>query len=328
MIITKTPLRIPLGGGGTDLPEFYSRFGGRLLTAAINRHIFIFVQRWFEEGIKVGYSKTEIVQSVDDIQHPAVREALRHSGISNHIEVLSMAELPSQTGLGSSSTYTVGLLKALGLYTGMELGTKELAELACHLQMDILREPGGKQDQYAAAFGGLLSLEIDRDGAVEVTRLPIEADILEELQHNLIYFYTGISRKAVDVQSTYAAAVGRNEKTPVEALLKIKEIGLLSEKALLAGRLDEFGYLLDEHWMTKQKISNHISNDRVNELYCIARKAGAYGGKLMGAGGGGFLMIYCPTHKKQDVRQALANQGLQEVKFQFEFEGSRVLLNV
>ena len=327
MIITKTPLRIPLGGGGTDLPEFYSRFGGRLLTAAINRHIFVFVQPWFEEGIKVGYSKTEIVHSVDDIQHPVVREALRLSGITNHIEVLSMAELPSQTGLGSSSTYTVGLLKALGLYTGMELGTKELAELACHLQMDILHEPGGKQDQYAAAFGGLISLDIDRDGAVEVTRLPIEADVLEELQHNLIYFYTGICRKAADIQSTYSAAVGRNEKTPVEALHKIKEIGLQSEKALLAGRLDDFGYLLDEHWTTKQKISNHISNGRVNELYCIAREAGAYGGKLMGAGGGGFLMIYCPTAKKPVVRQALTTQGLREVKFQFEFEGSRILLN-
>lgn len=328
MIITKTPLRIPLGGGGTDLPEFYSRFGGHLLTAAVNRHIFVFVQRWFEDGIKVSYSKTEIVHSVQEIQHPVVREALRLSGISNHIEVLSMAELPSQTGLGSSATYTVGLLKALGLYTGTELGTKELAELACHLQMDILREPGGKQDQYAAAFGGLLSLDIDRDGTVEVKRLPIGADLLEELQHNLIYFYTGICRKAVDVQSKYSAAVERNEKTPVEALQKIKEIGQLSEKALLAGRLDDFGYLLDEHWTTKQRISNHISNDRVNELYCIAREAGAYGGKLMGAGGGGFLMIYCPVDKKQAVRQALTNQDLREVKFQFEFEGSRVLLNV
>lgn len=328
MIITKTPLRIPLGGGGTDLPEFYSRFGGRLLTAAIDRHIFVFVQRWFEEGIKVGYSKTEIVQSVDDIQHPVVREALRLNRISSHIEVHSMAELPSQTGLGSSSTHTVGLLKALGLYSGTELGTKELAELACHLQMDILREPGGKQDQYAAAFGGLLSLEIDHDGSVEVRRLPIEADVLEELQYNLIYFYTGICRKAADLQSVYSAAVGRNEKAPVEALLKIKEIGLHSEKALLAGRLDEFGYLLDEHWMTKQKISDHISNGRVNELYCVAKEAGAYGGKLMGAGGGGFLMIYCPAAKKQSVRQALMNQGLREVKFQFEFEGSRVLLNV
>ena len=327
MIITKTPLRIPLGGGGTDLPEFYSRFGGRLLTAAVNRHIFIFVQRWFEDGIKVGYSKTEIVQSVDEIQHPVVREALRLSGISRHIEVHSMAELPSQTGLGSSSTHTVGLLKALGLYTGTELGTKELAELACHLQMDILREPGGKQDQYAAAFGGLLSLEIDRDGTVEVRRLPIEADVLEELQHNLIYFYTGICRKAADIQSTYSAAVARDERAPIEALLKIKEIGLLSEKALLAGRLDDFGFLLDEHWTTKQKISNHISNGRVNELYCVAREAGACGGKLMGAGGGGFLMIYCPNGKKRAVRLALTKQGLMEVKFQFEFEGSRVLLN-
>lgn len=328
MIITKTPLRIPLGGGGTDLPEFYSRFGGHLVTATINRHIFVMVQRWFEEGIKVSYSKTEIVHSVDDIQHPVVREGLRLSGISSHLEVLSMAELPSQTGLGSSASYTVGLLKALGLYTGTEPGTKELAELACHLQMDILREPGGKQDQYAAAFGGLLSLDIDRDGTVEVTRLPLPAEVLDELEYNLLYFYTGISRKAVDVQSQYAAAVGRNDTTPVEALLKIKEIGLLSEKALLAGRLDEFGYLLDEHWTTKQRISNNISNGRVNELYCIAKEAGAYGGKLMGAGGGGFLMIYCPVDKKQAVREALTNQGVREVKFQFESEGSRVLLNV
>jgi D-glycero-alpha-D-manno-heptose-7-phosphate kinase len=170
-------------------------------------------------------------------------------------------------------------------------------------------------------------LEIDRDGTVEVRRLPIEADVLEELQHNLIYFYTGIRRKATDIQSTYSAAVARDEKAPVEALLKIKEIGLLSEKALLSGTLDEFGYLLHEHWTTKQTISNSISNDRVTELYCVAREAGAYGGKLMGAGGGGFLMIYCPAAKKHGVRQALVSRGAREVKFQFEFEGSRVMLN-
>lgn len=328
MIITKTPLRIPLGGGGTDLPEFYSRFGGHLVTAAINRHVFVFVQPWFEEGIKVGYTKTEIVQSVDAIQHPVVREALRLSGISNHVEVLSMAELPSQTGLGSSSTYTVGLLKALGLFTGTEVGTKELAELACHLQIDVLREPGGKQDQYAAAFGGIISLDIDRDGKVEVTRLAISHEILEELQYNLLYFYTGISRKSVDVQGKTAAAVQRNDQAPVEALLKIKEIGLLSEKALLSGQLDDLGHLLDEHWTTKQKISSGISNGRVDELYCAAKKAGAYGGKLMGAGGGGFLMIYSPPSRKQAVRQALNSLDLREVKFQFDFEGSRVLLNV
>lgn len=328
MIITKTPLRIPLGGGGTDLPEFYSRFGGRLLTAAMNRHIFVFVQPWFEDGIKVGYSKTEIVHSIDEIQHPAVREALRLAGISNHIEVLSMAELPSQTGLGSSSSYAVGLLKALGLYVGMELGTKELAERACYLQMEVLREPGGKQDQYAAAFGGILSLEIDRDGSVEVRRLAIDTQILEELQHNLLYFFTGISRKATDVQSQHSSAIGRNEKTPVDALLKIKEIGILSEKALVEGRLDDFGFLLDEHWITKRRISNNISTGRVDELYEIAKKAGAHGGKLMGAGGGGFLMLYCPTNKKSCVREAFQRHDLKEVRFQFESEGSRVLLNV
>lgn len=327
MIITKTPLRIPLGGGGTDLPEFYSQFGGHLVTAAIDRHVFVMVQRWFEDGIKVSYSKTEIVRSVNDIQHPVVREALRFSGISNHVEVLSMAELPSQTGLGSSSTYAVGLLKALGLFTGTEVGTKEIAELAFRLQTEILREPGGKQDQYAAAFGGILSLDIDRDGKVQATRLAIADEILEELQYNLLYFYTGMCRKSGDVQGQTAAAVERNDRTPIEALLKIKEIGLQSEKALLNGRLDEFGYLLDEHWTTKQKISTGISNPRVNELYCAAKRAGAYGGKLMGAGGGGFLMIYCPAQKKRALREALTNLGLREVKFQFDFEGSRVLLN-
>lgn len=328
MIITKTPLRVPLGGGGTDLPEFYSRFGGHLLTAAIDRHIYIFVQNWFEDGIKVGYSKSEHVRSVDEIQHPVVREALRLTGISSHIEILSMAELPSETGLGSSSTYTVGLLKALQMHLGRELGTKELAELACHLQMDILREPGGKQDQYAAAFGGLLSLDIGRDGTVEVVRLPIKPDVLEELEHNLVYFYTGTRRRAMEVQAKASAAVAREEKVPVDAFHRIKEIGLLSEKALLAGNLDEFGYLLDEHWAAKQRISDAISSERVSELYCIAKEAGASGGKLMGAGGGGFLMIYCPGQKKQDVRKALINQGLREVKFRFEFEGSRVLLNL
>jgi len=328
MIITKTPLRIPLGGGGTDLPEFYSRYGGHLVTAAINRHIFVFLQRWFEDGIKIGYSKTEIVQSIDDIQHPLVREALRLHKLDRNIEVLSMAELPSQTGLGSSSAYAVGLLKALALYTGNELGTKELADLACHLQIEVLREAGGKQDQYAAAFGGIISLDIDRDGRVEVTRLPISEVVLEEFEHNLLYFYTGISRKAVDVQSQYAGALGRNDKTPVEALLKIKEIGLRSEEALVNGRLEEYGLLLHEHWETKQRISSSISNSRINELYCVAKKAGAYGGKLMGAGGGGFFMIYSPIQKKSAVREALSAQGLREIRFQFEPEGSRVLLNV
>jgi D-glycero-alpha-D-manno-heptose-7-phosphate kinase len=328
MIITKTPLRVPLGGGGTDLPEYYGRFGGHLLTAAINRHIFIFVQPWFEDGIKVSYSKTEIVRSVDEIQHPVVREALRMMEISGHIEVLSMAELPSETGLGSSSTYTVGLLKALHLYQGREVGTQELADLACHLQMTILKEAGGKQDQYAASFGGLISLDIDRSGNVGVVPLRINPDVLEQLEHNLLYFYTGIRRKAVDVQVKYSAALARDEKTPVDSFHQIKEIGFLSEKALLGGRLDEFGYLLDQHWDVKQKISPHISTDHVGQLYSLAKESGALGGKLMGAGGGGFLMFYCPYTKRQAVRQALLSRGIREVRFRFEHEGSRVVLNI
>jgi D-glycero-alpha-D-manno-heptose-7-phosphate kinase len=327
MIITKTPLRIPLGGGGTDLPEFYSQFGGHLVTAAVNHHIFVFVQKWFEEGIKVGYTKTEIVHSIDEIQHPVVREALRLNGISNHVEVHSMAELPSRTGLGSSSTYTVGLLKALSQYTQSEINTKELAELACHLQMNILHEAGGKQDQYAAAYGGIISLDIDKSGHVEVTRLPVTADTVEELQYRLLYFYTGISRSASDLQVKYASAIKNQECDPVGAMKQIKEIGLLSEKALIAGKLDDFGALLDDHWETKRKLSSSISTSQVDEWYSAAKKAGSLGGKLMGAGGGGFLMIYCQPNTRQAVREALTGCGLSEVKFEFEFEGSRILLN-
>jgi D-glycero-alpha-D-manno-heptose-7-phosphate kinase len=327
MVVTKTPLRIPLGGGGTDLPEFYSQFGGHLVTAAINQHVFVFVQKWFEEGIKVGYTKTEIVQSIDEIQHPVVREALRLNGISNHIEIHSMAELPSKTGLGSSATYTVGLLKALSLFTRSEIGTKELAEQACHLQMNILREAGGKQDQYAAAYGGIISLDIDKSGHVEVTRLPVATDTVEELQYRLLYFYTSISRSASELQGQYATAIKNNESNPVEAMKQIKEIGLLSEKALVTGKLDDFGTLLDDHWTAKQKISNSISNIQVDEWYCAAKKAGALGGKLMGAGGGGFLMVYCQSNTRQAVRETLTSCGLAEAKFQFEFEGSRILLN-
>ena len=327
MIVTKTPLRIPLGGGGTDLPEFYSQFGGHLVTAAINQHVYLFVQSWFEEGIKVGYTKTEIVQSIDEIKHPVVREALRLNGISNHIEVLSMAELPSRTGLGSSATYTVGLLKALSLFTRNEIVTKELAELACHLQMDILQEAGGKQDQYAAAYGGIISLDIDKSGNVEVTQLPVTSETVDELQYRLLYFYTGISRSASELQSSYAATIKNNESDPVEAMKQIKEIGLRSERALVNGKLDDFGLLLDDHWVAKQKVSNAISTSKVDEWYCAAKKAGALGGKLMGAGGGGFLMVYCQPNTRNAVREALTRYGLQEAKFQFEFEGSRIMLN-
>ncbi len=328
MIITKTPLRLPLGGGGTDLPEYYSRFGSHLVTAAIDQHIWVFLQSWFEDGIKVGYTKSEIVRQVGEIQHPVVREALRLVGISSHLEILSMAELPSNTGLGSSAVYTVGLLHALYAYQGRRIEPGELAELGCRLQMEVLGEAGGKQDQYAAAFGGLLRLDIDRDGRVQARRLEVAPEVVEELENNLLYFNTGLRHDAKQMQSGHARALQERQSQPTEALHRIGEIGWAVEEALLEGELERFGLLLDEHWRSKRQVSGDITNPLVDACYQAARQAGALGGKLMGAGGGGFLMFYCPNEKKPAVRRAMRGQGLQEVRFRFELEGSTVLLNL
>lgn len=328
MIITRTPLRIPVGGGGTDLPEYYSRFGSHLITAAINQHIFVFVQRWFENGIKVTYSRTEIVSCVDEIQHPVAREALRFVNVVNNIEILSMAELPSNTGLGSSGAYTVGLLNALHAYAGRQLTTHDLAELACHLQTNVLKEAGGKQDQYAAAFGGFIIMDIDRDGRVTIKPLEIQPDIVEELENNTLYFYTGIRRSSVELQSRHSEALRRGDKNPIDSLHRIKEIGHQIEDALTRANLDGYGQLLHTHWETKHRISSDMSPSLVDHAYAKARDAGVLGGKLVGAGGGGFLMLYCPNGKKTNVRHTMRAEGLQEVKLRFESSGSKVLLHL
>jgi D-glycero-alpha-D-manno-heptose-7-phosphate kinase len=328
MIITKTPLRIPLGGGGTDLPEFATRFGGHLLTAAIDQHIYICVQPWFEDGIRISYRKSEVAASIDDIEHPVAREALRLTGITNHIEILSMAELPSNTGLGSSASYTVGLLKALYAYKGQELGQREAAELACHIQTDILHEVGGVQDQFAAAYGGILEMDIGQDRTVEVRPSPVGRETLEELENRLLYFYTGIRRNSETLQRQFVGALEERRMEPTEAMQHIKEIGYQVGSALRFGRLDEFGHLLAAHWEAKRHLSNGISNPFIDAAYSAARDAGALGGKLMGAGGGGFLMFYCPPGTKSTVRRAMRALGLREKPIRIAWEGSTVLLNL
>jgi len=327
VIVTRTPLRVPLGGGGTDLPSYYSRFGGFIVSAAINKYTFITVNRRFEDSIRVSYSQTEIVDRVEDIQHRYVREALKFTGIEKGIEIVSIADLPSNTGMGTSGSFLVGLLNALRAYKGGHVSRHTLAMEACHIEMDILKEPVGKQDQYTTALGGLTCLNIDQQGKVTASQLVIPDHILEELEGNLLFFYTGIRRSASEVLWEQNNASQKHQSAVHELLHTIKEIGYRVRTALETGDLATFGALLDLHWQVKKGLSAKVSSDRLDRTYQIAKEAGALGGKIMGAGGGGFFMFYCPNQDRSRLRQAMAAEGLREVRLRFEPEGSKVLVN-
>lgn len=329
MIISRTPMRIPLGGGGTDLPAYYTRYGGFLLSAAINKYVFIAVNRRFEDSIRISYSRTEIVDRVDDIQHPIVREALRLLGLDGGIEIVSIADAPANTGLGSSSSFTVGLLNALHAYKREHRSPQELAEEAYHIEVEILGEPIGKQDQYIAAFGGITCLEIDRDGKVTATPLALSDHVLHELESNLVFFYTGIRRSASDVLGGQSVAVSAGAQDVTQAMHTIKEIGRAIKSALEKGDARHFGELMHDHWETKKRLSSKVSGDGIDRWYEIARENGALGGKVMGAGGGGFFVFYCENGKeKLAVRNALAAEGLKEMRVALDFEGSKIVVNL
>ena len=327
MIVTRTPLRIPLGGGGTDLPSYYTRFGGFLISAAVDKYIYITVNKRFENSIRVSYSKTEIVDHPDEIQHPIVREALQLLKIDSGIEITSIADVPSNTGLGSSSAFTVGLLNALHTYKKEKVSALELAEEACYLEIEKLKEPIGKQDQYAAALGGIVCLEINRLGEVRVEQLSLPENSLDQLESNCLLFYTGIKRSAGAILSTQNHSNAGNQNGAWEAMHQIKEIGYQIKESFRAGDLDSFGKLLDQHWQTKKKLSDKISDPQIDTWYGLAKTEGAKGGKLMGAGGGGFFMFYC-NNGKQGFRQSLQQAGLKEMRFRIDWEGSKVLFNL
>jgi D-glycero-alpha-D-manno-heptose-7-phosphate kinase len=327
MIVTRTPFRITLGGGGTDLASYYSRFGGCVVTAAIDKYMFIAVNTpVVDELIRVKYSKSEIAESVEEIEHTIVREALRLLNISRAVEIISMADIPAGTGLGSSSVYAVGLLNALHTL-GQEPASRErLAEEACQIEIDILRKPIGKQDQYIASFGGIRVLDIDPDGRVHVNSLRLSQDILDELEANILLFYTGVSREGLEILSHQNEKALREDRHVLQALGDIKALGQEIRDALEKGQPDRFGELTHEHWMRKKSLSGAISNSRIDECYELARRLGALGGKITGAGGGGFLLLYVPGPKKP-VREALQRAGLRELRFRFDFEGTKVLVN-
>ena len=328
MIITRTPFRLTLGGGGTDLPSFYREHGGFILGVGIDKYMYLNVNTPIvDDKIRVRYSKSELVNHVDEIEHTLAREALRFFDISTGIEIVSVADIPAGTGLGSSSCYVVGLLNALHALTQRQVSPQKLAEEACQIELEILQKPIGKQDQFMAAYGGLTALNISRDGHVEVTRMELDVDNLENLERNILMFYTQEVRDATAILTKQDQATLRNDKVVVGSLREIKDIGLEIQQAIAGGNLRRFGELLDVHWQSKKRLSAGITNSQIDSYYAIAKQNGAIGGKISGAGGGGFLMLYCEDEKPR-LREAMRTVGLRELKFRIDFEGSKVVFDV
>jgi D-glycero-alpha-D-manno-heptose-7-phosphate kinase len=328
MIISRTPFRLTLGGGGTDLPSFYEQFGGFVVAVAIDKFMYLNVNTpILDDFIRVRYNKAELVQHVDEVEHTLAREALRKFDITNRIEIVSIADIPAGTGLGSSSCYLVGLLQALHALTDRPVSPNVLAAEACHIELEILGKPIGKQDQYMAAFGGLTVLEIETDGSVRAKRLPVDHDIVEKLENDILLFYTGTNRDALTILSSQNSATKAKDSKVVGSLLEIKSIGMEIAESIQKGNLRRFGELMDMHWISKKRLSGNVTNQRIDELYELAKRNGAIGGKISGAGGGGFLMLYCDG-SKQRLRDAMREAGLRELSFRFEFEGSKIVFDI
>lgn len=328
MIITRTPFRFTLGGGGTDLPSYYSRFGGLIFAAAIDKYMFISANRPIvDDLVRLKYSSSEMVEDVSQLKHEHARTALSFLGFKNAVEIVSVADIPAGTGLGSSSCYLVGLLNALYALKRDARSVQELAETACYLEMEVLKKPIGKQDQYLAAFGGLPILEIEKDGQVKVRQAKMDYATIDELNRNTLLFYTGTTRQADDILSHQDKAVREESKDVTGSLHLIKEIGYEIIEALEAGNLDRFGLLMDEHWQAKKKLSSKIADPRIHRLYDLAKENGALGGKITGAGGGGFFVFYT-SNRHHQLRRVMAAEGLRELRYRFDMDGSKILVNL
>jgi len=327
MIVSRAPVRFSLGGGGTDLPTYSREHGGFLVAAAIDQYVTVCVAKRFYNNIRLAYSKLELVDTVDQIEHRIYREGLRYTGLDRALELHSVADVPSNSGLGSSSSFTVALLNGLNVYKRDYLSTQQLAEAACHIEIDVLKEPIGKQDQYIAAFGGITAFTFDKDGTVHVERLPVDENVVDELHNNLVVFYSGVERSASAVLADQAKTVKANKDDAVQRMHRIKEMGYETKKLLLEGNVDRYGELLHEHWMNKRKLASNMTDSVIDEHYEAARAAGAIGGKLMGAGGGGFFLFYVRPADKRRVHDALVARGLRPMRFRFEFDGARIVAN-
>lgn len=322
MIVTQTPLRISFLGGGTDFREYFLQEEGWVLSCAIDKYIFVTIKERYDDRIRVGYTKTELVDDIDELSHELVRECLRKTGIHKRIEISTLGDIPSEgSGLGSSSTVTVGLLNAMYTYLGTPKEAETLAREACEIEIDVLGKPIGVQDQYIASYGGTRFIRFCHTGAVHVEKLALDREQCRRLNRNLMLFFTGVTRKSASVLGEQRQNIP--DRLPI--LREMKRLALEAKASVEAGEFDELGRLLDEGWQLKRQMASGVTNGSIDELYQRARKAGAYGGKITGAGGGGYLLLYCPLSKQDDVRAAL--KELSELPFNIEQDGSKVIFN-
>lgn len=327
MIVSRAPVRFSLGGGGTDLPSYAREHGGFVVAAAVDKYVSVCVARRFADTIRLAYSETEIVEKVEQIRHRIVRSALQLTGISRAIEIHSLADVPANTGLGSSSTFTVALLNGLHTYKREIVPVEQLAREACQIEIDILKEPIGKQDQYIASFGGISAMTFEPNGNVSIERLPLADEVIDDLESSLVIYYSGVERSASSVLKEQAKSIVENRDAAVARMHRIKQLGYETKRILLSGNIDEYGELLHEHWTNKRKLASNMADSTIDEHYDAARAAGAIGGKLMGAGGGGFFMFYVRVGDRRRVHQTLVGRGLRPLRFRFDFDGARIVAN-
>ena len=326
MIIARSPLRISLGGGGTDLPSYYQEHEGFLIAGAIDKYVYVTVMRPFTEGIFLKYSHLENVKQINEVEHPIIRETLALIGFRTpQIEITTLADIPAGTGLGSSGSFTTALLKALYTHRKRHLHQEELAEIACQIEIEKLGEPIGKQDQYIAAIGGLTCFTFHKNNKVTAVPLDISMNTMHELEDNLLLFFTGFSRSASGILKDQNVRSQKNDQSMIDNLHYVKDLGYRSKAALESGNTHVFGQLMHEHWEHKKKRSGGMSNSQIDEWYEMGINNGAIGGKLVGAGGGGFLMFMADD--KTRLRKAMSSVGLEEVRFKFDFEGTKVVLS-
>lgn len=324
MIIARSPLRISLGGGGTDLPSYYREHGGFVIAAAINRYVYLTLHETFVEYLIVKYSEMEKVGTVDEVKHPLVREALKLTNTTGPgLEIASMSDIPAGSGLGSSGSFTTALLYALHVHKRESISKRTLAEMACHIEIDLLGEPIGKQDQFIASYGGITCFDFERDDRVGITPLRLEPTALHNLEDNLMLFFTKYTRNASEILKDQDVRSRQGDQSMIENLHVVKQLGYESKEALESGDLRGFAGIMHAHWEHKKKRTSGMSNSQIDQYYELARNNGALGGKLIGAGGGGFLMFY--TEDKTRLRGAMHNAGLREVRFRFDFDGCSVI---
>jgi D-glycero-alpha-D-manno-heptose-7-phosphate kinase len=323
MIISRTPLRMSFVGGGSDLPDFYRRHGGAVLSTAIDKYVYVNINRKFDRGIRLAYSKVEEVESVDAIEHRLVRAAFGELHVEGGIEITTIADIPSRgTGLGSSSSFTVGLVNAVSAYLGRHVSADDLGRMACEIEIDRCGEPIGKQDQYAAAFGGLNLIEFKADDSVLVSPVILPPNVRETLERRILVFYTGITRSASGILKEQSAAMA-GDQAKRGALVRMVELAYVMRDELQAGNLDAFGAILDDNWNLKRTLASGVSTEAIDGWYAKARAAGALGGKILGAGSGGFLMFYAPEDRHEAIKAALGE--LRPIRFRFDPVGSRII---